>query len=199
MSRIAVIFGTTDGQTAKIARYFTEVLRLEGHTVSVYDTRAALPAGVLQGEEGAVIAGSVRMGKFQKPLIEYVRANRDELKKIPTIFLPVSISASRSSAAAMREVKKTIVQFIDQTGFGPGAIHPIAGALVYSRYGFFTKIAMVLISKMAGGDTDTSRDYEYTDWTDVAEVARRFSARVREAPAIAEGAPAPVAHAEAAP
>src|SRR3954469_22354999 len=198
MSRIAVIFGTTDGQTAKIARYFTDILRSEGHLVSVYDTRAALPAGVLRGEEAAVIAGSVRMGKFQKPLIEFVRANRDELKKIPTIFLPVSLSASRPTAAAKREVKKTIVQFIDQTGFGPGAIHPNAGALVYSRYGFFTKIAMILISKMAGGDTDTSRDYEYTDWNDVSEVARRFAARIRGAPAKAEG-PLAESHAAAAP
>src|SRR4051794_12805804 len=142
MSHIAVIFGTTDGQTAKIARYFTDVLRSEGHLVSIYDTRAAIPDSVLKGEEGAVIAGSIRLGKFQKPLIEFVRANRDELKKIPTIFLPVSLSAARSSAAAKREVKKTIVEFIDQTGFGPSAIHPVAGALVYSRYGFFTKLAM---------------------------------------------------------
>src|SRR5947209_11261856 len=164
MSHIAVIFGTTDGQTAKIARYFTDVLRSEGHTVSVYDTRAALPPSVLKGEDAAVIAGSIRMGKFQKPLLEFVRANRDELKKLPTLFLPVSLSAARETAAAKREVKKTIVQFIDETGFGPGAIHPVAGALVYSRYGFFTKIARTLISKMAGGDTDTSRDYEYTDW-----------------------------------
>jgi len=197
MSRIAVIFGTTDGQTAKIARYFTDILRSEGHTVSVFDTRAALPRGALLTEEAVVIAGSVRMGKFQKALIEAVRANRDELKKVPSIFLPVSLSASRPSAAAKREVKKTIVQFIDQTGFSPGAIHPIAGALVYSRYGFFTRIAMILISKMAGGDTDTSRDYEYTNWTEVADVARRFAARVRQAPAQAEGT-APAWHADAA-
>lgn len=197
MSRIAVIFGTTDGQTAKISRYFADVLRSEGHTVSVFDTRATLPQGALLNEEAVVIAGSVRMGKFQKPLVEIVRANREELKKLPSIFLPVSISASRSSAAAKREVKKTIVQFIDQTGFGPGAIHPVAGALVYSRYGFFTKLAMILISKMAGGDTDTSRDYEYTNWSELAEVARRFAARVREAPAQAEAA-TPAWHADAA-
>jgi menaquinone-dependent protoporphyrinogen oxidase len=34
-----------------------------------------------------------------------------------------------------------------------------------------------IVSK-AGGDTDTSRDYEYTDWTDVGEFAREFGRRV---------------------
>jgi menaquinone-dependent protoporphyrinogen oxidase len=188
MSNIAVIFGTTDGQTAKIARFFTEVLRSEGHTVTVVDTRAAVPTGLIQGANAAVIAGSVRMGKFQRALVKCVRDNRDDLKKIPTLFLPVSLSASRSTEAARREVRKTIVRFGEETGFGAGGIHPVAGALVYSRYGFWTRLAMILISKMAGGDTDTSRDYEYTDWSDLSELARRFAARVREEPVPVQGA-----------
>jgi menaquinone-dependent protoporphyrinogen oxidase len=190
MARIAVVFGTTDGQTAKIARYLTEVLRSEGHAVSVWDTRATVPAAALVGEDAAVIAGSVRMGKFQRALVAFARERRGELARIPTVFLPVSLSAARSTSAARREVRKTIARFIDETGFGPGAIEPVAGALAYSRYGFWTRLAMILISKMSGGDTDTSRDYEYTDWAAVAEIARRFGARVREQqPAPAGSAP----------
>jgi menaquinone-dependent protoporphyrinogen oxidase len=41
---------------------------------------------------------------------------------------------------------------------------PVAGALVYSKYSFFTKLIMKTISRRAGGPTDTSRDYEFTDW-----------------------------------
>jgi hypothetical protein len=52
--------------------------------------------------------------------------------------------------------------------------------LLYTRYGFFVRLVMRLISKMAGGDTDTSRDYEYTDWNAVAEFARRFSSALAE-------------------
>jgi menaquinone-dependent protoporphyrinogen IX oxidase len=29
----------------------------------------------------------------------------------------------------------------------------------------------------AGGDTDTTRDYEYTNWADLQEFADRFGAR----------------------
>jgi len=35
---------------------------------------------------------------------------------------------------------------------------------------------MRLISRLAGGDTDISRDYEYTDWKALTHFARRFSA-----------------------
>ena len=38
---------------------------------------------------------------------------------------------------------------------------------------------MKRIAAKAGGDTDTSRDYEYTDWADLQRFADRFGARVR--------------------
>jgi menaquinone-dependent protoporphyrinogen oxidase len=183
MAHIAVVFGTTDGQTAKIARQVAEVLRSEQDQVELIDTRAPIPAAPFEGVEAAVIAGSVRMGKFQRPLVAFARAHQTELARIPTAFLPVSLSAARSTPAAVREVRKTIARFIEETGFTPGFIQPLAGALVYSRYPFFTRLAMKLISKMAGGDTDTSRDYEYTDWNAVSDFARRFAVRARQAPA----------------
>ncbi len=34
------------------------------------------------------------------------------------------------------------------------------------------------IARKAGGDTDTSKDYEYTDWNDVRGFADRFSSRL---------------------
>ena len=41
MARIVVIFGTTDGQTAKVAQHVTDVLRSEQHIVELIDTRGA--------------------------------------------------------------------------------------------------------------------------------------------------------------
>ena len=174
MAHMLVVFGTTDGQTAKIARFVREALVAEGHVVDLIDSRDPAPGTPLQGVEAAIIAGSVRMGKFQKPLIAFVRQHREALAKIPTVFIAVSLSAGRDSAAAKREVTKTITGFVEATGFRPGTTLPVAGALVYSRYGFFTRLAMILISKMAGGDTDTSRDYEYTDWRALSAFAHDF-------------------------
>jgi menaquinone-dependent protoporphyrinogen oxidase len=37
---------------------------------------------------------------------------------------------------------------------------------------------MKRIASASGGDTDTSRDYEYTDWRDLGDFADRFAALV---------------------
>jgi len=181
MARIVVVFGTTDGQTEKIARHVAEVLRSEQHAVELFDTRAPLPSAPLEGAQAVVMAGSVRMGKFQRPLVAFAREHRDVLSKVPTAFLAVCLSAARQTPAARREVQKTIARFIDETRVAPGSILPVAGALLYTEYTFFTKLALLLISKMAGGDTDTSRDYEYTDWNAVSDFARSFAHKLREA------------------
>jgi menaquinone-dependent protoporphyrinogen oxidase len=187
MSRIVVVFGTTDGQTAKIARRMADVLLNEQDSVDLFDTRAPLPARPLHGVDAAVLAGSLRMGKFQRPLVAFAREHRQALSRIPTAFLPVCLSAARDSEPARREVRKTVKRFIQETGFTPDVVLPVAGALLYTKYGFFTRLAMRMISKMAGGDTDTSRDYEYTDWNAVSDFARRFACQLREAPVSAEG------------
>ena len=50
----------------------------------------------------------------------------------------------------------------------------MAGALPYTRYNFLVRFVMRRISKAEGGDTDTSRDYEYTDWAAVDRFAVEF-------------------------
>ena len=47
----------------------------------------------------------------------------------------------------------------------------VAGALVYSRYGWFKARMLRRIVAKNGGDTDMSRDYEYTDWAAIDRFA----------------------------
>lgn len=50
-----------------------------------------------------------------------------------------------------------------------------SGALRYSQYGFIKRHMMKRISRdMGNPDTDTSRDYEYTDWNDVRHFDEGF-------------------------
>jgi len=82
MARIVVFFGTTDGQTAKIVRHLAEVLRSGHDTVDVFDTRAPIASGVFRGVDAAIIAGSVRMGKFQRALVAFLRQHREVLERL---------------------------------------------------------------------------------------------------------------------
>jgi len=55
-------------------------------------------------------------------------------------------------------------------------------AIRYSQYGAFKHRLMQLFVGLAGGETDTSRDYEYTDWEAVEEFTEAFSSRLATPP-----------------
>jgi menaquinone-dependent protoporphyrinogen oxidase len=76
----------------------------------------------------------------------------------------------------------------------------VAGALPYTRYNFLIRFMMRRIVKTEGGDTDTSRDYEYTDWAAVDRFAAEFvdevtASRPIGVPLPRPGMSAPAAHA----
>jgi menaquinone-dependent protoporphyrinogen oxidase len=80
-------------------------------------------------------------------------------------------------------------KLLAETGWRPRRIELVAGALLYTRYNFLVRFVMRQISKAEGGDTDTSRDYEYTDWAAVDRFALEFVEDITATPA----AEAPVA------
>lgn len=55
-----------------------------------------------------------------------------------------------------------------------GQTEMIAGALMYSKYSLPLKWIMKRIARIAGEDTDTSKDYEYTDWKRVKRYAEQL-------------------------
>jgi menaquinone-dependent protoporphyrinogen oxidase len=175
VSGIVIVYATTDGHTERVARHVAQVLGGEGVRTQLIAAAAAPPEFSFAGADAVVIAGSVRMGKHQQVLTRLVRARAAELSRIPGAFLSVSLSAARDNEPARREVRKTVARFLEETGWTPGSVLPVAGALLYRRYGFFLRLVMRFISKRVGGDTDTSRDYEYTDWNQLTEFARRFA------------------------
>ena len=81
-----------------------------------------------------------------------------------TIFIPVSLTAATDEPESWKELNKQTEDFLITTGWQPGLIEHTAGALLYTKYDFFKRFLMRMISKRSGGDSDTSRDYIYTDW-----------------------------------
>jgi len=67
-----------------------------------------------------------------------------------------------------------VQRFLDKCGWRPTTHRLIAGAVLYTRYSWLKKWMMKRIVAKAGGGTDTTRDYEYTDWNDLRAFAREF-------------------------
>ena len=54
-----------------------------------------------------------------------------------------------------------------------------AGTIAFTKYSFALRGIMKRISRREGHSTDTSRDHEYTDWTQVTRFAEQFAEAVR--------------------
>jgi menaquinone-dependent protoporphyrinogen IX oxidase len=174
MRPIAVLFATREGHTRKIAAHVAASLRARGHEVELFDIADLLDESILDRCSSAVLAASVHIGRHEKEMISFARKHRDRLERIPSAFLSVSLSEAGveregASSEKREEARKAVAQMIDQfweeTGWRADLVKPVAGALVYTKYGTVIRFVMKQIAKKAGGDTDTSRDYEYTDWS----------------------------------
>lgn len=69
-----------------------------------------------------------------------------------------------------------IEHLMNETGWSPGRVGLFAGALKYTQYDWLKRQLMRMIAKQNGGDTDTSRDVEYTDWDEVRRWTEAFCA-----------------------
>jgi menaquinone-dependent protoporphyrinogen oxidase len=172
MTRILVVYGTTDGHTAKVAAAIADTLRAGGALVDVHQAGRAhcLP----DGYDGVIVASPVRAGKYLKAVRAWARAHAGVLNARTTGFVSVCLGILQHDAAVDRDLSSIVSRFLTETGWRPTVTKPVAGALRYTRYNWLIRLMMKRIAAKAGGDTNTARDYEYTDWQDLREFAAEF-------------------------
>jgi menaquinone-dependent protoporphyrinogen oxidase len=184
MARVLVVFGTTQGQTARIARRFGDVLRVQGHEVDILNAAAAAPDPT--SYDAVIVAASVHSGGYQRPVGKWVSAHAQTLETKPGAFVSVCLGVLQREEQVQQEVARTVSEFVDKCGWHPAMTAVFAGALPYRKYNIVMRWVMKRIVAKAGGDTDTSRNYEYTDWAAVEAFAQRFGELVaRRVPAAA--------------
>lgn len=187
--RVAVFFATREGHTQQIAERITADLRKHGFDVDLHDVRLPFHFS-LDHYSAAVLAASAHSGEHEKEMIQFVKDHRAELTSIPSAFISVSLSEADAQRTAVTspehtrfvaDVDKMMNKFFDETGWRPEYAKPVAGALLYTKYNFLLRFIMKRISKNAGGATDTSRDFDYTDWADLDQFIDDFAPEIHEA------------------
>lgn len=178
MASILVLYGTGEGQTRKIAARIRTTLSEMGHSVQIRDVETiSLPFDVTDFD--LVIVGSpIHRGTPRGSILTFLQQTVDDLNTMPSAYFQVSLSSASPNEAQQKEALTYIESLLDDTGWEPDRIAQFGGALRYSEYGFLTTIIMRRIAKGVTGDTDTSRDYEYTDWEAVDDFSRAVSTLV---------------------
>ena len=178
MSRVLILYGTTDGHTRKIATALRDALVDEGVYTFVSDARHGTESVVPEEYDGVIVAASVHAGGFQKTVVRWARAHADQLNRMPTAFLSVCLGILEKRPEVRRTLDAIVEQFQRSTGWRPEAVKFVAGALLYTRYNWLKRWIMRRIVAKVGGDTDTTRDFVYTDWEDLGAFARTFGRRL---------------------
>jgi menaquinone-dependent protoporphyrinogen oxidase len=192
MKRVLVLYATMEGQSLKVAQHATQRLREAGFSVRTLDVDDLGALFSLRDYRAVLLVAPVHMSLHPRAMRRFVSEEREELAKLPALFLSLSLSQAgvelTNTTPEQRERASADVQhltklFCEATGFPSRQVVPVAGCLAYSHYGFFKRLLMKRIARKAGGSTDTSRDHEYTNYAIVDAAVDRLTAGLFEQPA----------------
>jgi len=180
MSRILLLYASVEGQTTLIAERIAKVLREKAHSVELLPADSDPACLDPVAWDGVIIGASIHYGHHPAYLRKLVMRQRGALEARPNAFFSVSLSAGGprpKPAAAQRYIDK----FLRKTGWQPQLVASFAGAVKYSVYGPIKRRVMIVFVGLGGGETDTSRDYAYTDWAAVERFAHEYAQRLVQA------------------
>jgi menaquinone-dependent protoporphyrinogen oxidase len=176
MTSFLVVYGTSEGQTARVADRLVRALVDRGHDASALDVRE-VPDGFSLADVDAVLVGaSVHAGAHQPEVVRFVGETREALREKPTAFFQVSLSSADERGEA--EAAGYVESFVEETGWHPDRIGLFGGALRYSEYGFLKRLLVRQIAKRDFPEADAAGDTEFTDWAEVEAFAADVAAFV---------------------
>ena len=167
-----IIYSTTDGHTKTICKRISTFLNNENETkIMSLDEATKIDLSVFNK---IIIGASIRYGKHSKKLYKFITFNKNILDKKQSIFFSVNVVA-RKLEKNTPETNPYIRKFLKISNWRPKKIGVFAGRVDYPNYGFFDKYVIKFIMFLTNGPTDTSKSYEFTDWSKVDEFAKELS------------------------
>ena len=172
--RILIVYGTTEGHTRELSEFIAGCLRRDGQEVTVSDAGAKDQIADPHAYDLMILAASLHVGRYQAPLIEFARAQHEVLNEKPGAFISVSLSAAGENPDDWEGLEQCVARFLNETMWKPSAIYHAAGAIRYSQYDFFKRLALKFIAARRGQHTVTSRDYDLTDYDALGNFVLKF-------------------------
>ena len=169
-----LLYCSTDGQTKKIMTQIANELRQQGCECDVRDLTSVQQSLNLSAYNKVLVGASIRYGYFNKALDKFITRHLTQLNNMPSAFFGVNLTA-RKVEKSTPETNSYIRKFLDKTPWKPTLTGVFAGALFYPRYKWIDRVMIQLIMRMTTGETDPTKEIEYTDWSKVSEFATHFT------------------------
>ena len=164
MSSFLVIYSSTNGHTKTICERIKNFLN-DDNLVELYSLKNVKKVN-LNNFEKIIIGASIRYGKHSKELYNFIKSNKNILDQKKCAFFSVNVVA-RKPEKNTAETNPYINKFLKTSKWKPNKISVFAGKVDYPNYNFFDKYIIKFIMFITKGPTDTSKSYEFTDWSKV--------------------------------
>ncbi|PWI31769.1 menaquinone-dependent protoporphyrinogen IX dehydrogenase [Vibrio albus] len=166
MKKVLCLYSTTDGQTIKIFKHIQK--QLVGYQSELMDLHKVSQVDFQQYDR-VIIGASIRYGRLNHKLYQFIEQNLAELQNNKVAFFCVNLTARKEAQKKdTPEGSVYIKTFLKKSPWTPELIGVFAGALRYPRYKLLDRLCIQLIMKITGGETDTSKEVEYTNWKKVS-------------------------------
>lgn len=172
MKKTLLLYSSSEGQTLKILRYIENKL-VDDHECQFLNIDE-MPEVNFAHYDKVLIGASVRYGGLSKKLYQFIKNNLLALQASKAGFFCVNLTARKAGKDTL-EGSVYLQKFIKLSPWKPLIVAVFAGALRYPRYGFFDRLMIQFIMRITGGETDTTKEVEYTNWARVNEFSEQFS------------------------
>jgi len=174
MSRILLVYSTTDGHTRRISERIRQVVEQAGHALTLRSVTEPAPAD-LELFDKIVLGASIRYGKHAPAVYDFVARHHDVLVSRPNAFFSVNVVARKPEKRAP-ESNPYLQKFLARIRWRPDQLAVFAGKIDYPKYRYIDRQLIRLIMLMTKGPTDPTTVIEYTNWDDVEAFARALVA-----------------------
>ncbi|ATF09391.1 menaquinone-dependent protoporphyrinogen IX dehydrogenase [Candidatus Enterovibrio altilux] len=173
MKKILLLHSSREGQTVKILRYIEHELA-KTHQCEFINLHS-MPEINFTLYDAIMIGSSIHYGHLNKKLYKFIKNNLSALNKSQAAFFCVNLTA-RKLEKDTPETNFYMKKFLSLSPWKPKLLDVFAGALYYPRYRFVDQVMIQFIMKITGGETDRTKEVEYTNWDRVKQLSINFSA-----------------------
>jgi len=173
MSRILILYSSTDGHTIKICNALKQQLEQDQHRVELVSVENSSQVD-LPSSDKIVIGASIRYGRHSKLIYDFINSNQHALESKPNAFFSVNIVA-RKPEKSSPDTNPYLLKFLKQIAWRPRHVAVFAGKLDYPKYGVIDRAMIRFIMLLTHGPTDPASVIEFTDWQKVAAFGKTIS------------------------
>ncbi len=165
MSKIIIIYSTTDGHTKDICSHLLRIIEKSNNEVILIPIEDENQID-LDAFDKIVIGASIRYGKHSPKVYDFINKNSQILDKKSNAFFSVNVVA-RKPNKNQPETNPYLKKFLSQISWQPKELAVFAGKIDYQKYNIFDRYMIRMIMWITKGPTHPKTNIEFTDWNQV--------------------------------